>query len=64
MTGVWPRGRLWYCQVLLYTKMLKETKTEETIEFFATFLSSVTYMWLLEVVPEAHYKQIDTFLAK
>ena len=27
---------------MLYTKMLKETETEETISFFVTFLSLVT----------------------
>ena len=34
-----------YCcmRVLLYAKMLKETKTEETIVFFVTFLSLVAF---------------------
>ena len=30
-------------RVLLYAKMLKETKTEETIVFFVTFLSLVAF---------------------
>ena len=30
-------------RVLLYAKMLKEAKTEETIVFFVTFLSLVAF---------------------
>ena len=30
-------------RVVLYAKMLKETKTEETILFFVTFLSLVAF---------------------
>ena len=34
-----------YCcaRVLLYAKMLKEIETEETIDFFVTFLSLVSF---------------------
>ena len=30
-------------RVLLHAKLLKETETEETIEFFVTFLSLVAF---------------------
>ena len=32
-----------YCWLLLYAKMLKETETEETVVFFVTFISLVTF---------------------
>ena len=45
LRGPGPPGCQHYCckRVLLYAKMLQET--EETIDFFVTFLSLVPFNW-------------------
>ena len=50
-----------YCcmRVLLYAKMLKEAKTEETIVFFVTFLSLVAFQLGGARVPSLATPMVD-----
>ena len=54
----------WFTQVLLYTRMLKETETEKTIDFFATFLRLVAFQLVRGADPWAMPTGVGGLLSK